>query len=106
MEIGIEVMGLACDHTASVWMCEASVQLTSLQLYHCVLSPYPSLCQGTEAEARQVGTPPWCQPLLIKLGRTAGLLPLEHGWCILSFFIRESKEPATLPRVNPVTIVT
>ena len=76
----------------------------------CVVVPLPNLvpgnCSRSRSCGRKVGTPPWCQSLLIKLGRTADLPPLEHGWCVLSFFIRESKEPATLPRVNPVTIVT
>ena len=69
-----EVMGLACDHTASVWMCEASVQLTSLQLYHYMLSPYPSLCQETEAEAGHVGG---------RWGHHPGASPFSSSWAEL-----------------------
>lgn len=70
-------MGLTYDHTASVWMCGLQIQLTNLQLHYCMLSPSPILCPGNCSRSRScgrlVGTPPWCQPLLIKLGRTADL---------------------------------
>lgn len=75
-----QCVGLCDGQTRTEQAGEARAQHREGMAWH---KPLPNLvpgnCSRSRSCGRQVGTPPWCQPLLIKPGRTADLLPLEHA---------------------------